>query len=54
MGSKADETRRIKSDASQAKSRLMDALRDLERIGASTAARELDRIIYRLEAWQNK
>lgn len=54
MANKADETRRIKSDANQAKSRLMDALRDLERIGATTASRELDRIICRLEAWQNK
>lgn len=54
MASKAEETRHIKSEANRAKRELIDALNSLERIGASTAARQLDRIICRLEAWQNR
>lgn len=51
---KADEIRHIKSEANRAKSDLMDALRRLESIGASTAAKQLDSIICRLETWQNR
>jgi len=49
---KAREIRHLKSEASSAKSRLMDILRDLERIGASADAKTMASIIGRLEGWQ--
>lgn len=41
-----------KAEASAAKSRLMDLLRDLEAVGATRDANALGSIIGRLEAWQ--
>ena len=50
---KARKIAHLKSEASAAKSKLMDILRDLERMEARRVARSLDVIIGRIEAWQN-
>jgi hypothetical protein len=49
---KARVLRHLKSEASSPKSRLMDILRELERIGAHGDAKTLGSLIGRLEAWQ--
>jgi hypothetical protein len=49
---KAEAIRHAKSEASSAKSRLMDLVRELEAAGAMREADKLGRIIGRLEAWQ--
>jgi uncharacterized protein YkuJ len=54
MTAKADETRHLKREANHAKSDLIRLLTRLEGIGATGAASQLNTIIGRLEAWQNK
>jgi hypothetical protein len=52
---RAEHTRRIKrEEINPAKSRLLDALRKLERDGLKRDAEQLSNIIARLEDWQNR
>lgn len=53
MTTKQQVARHAKSEANSAKSCLIDILRSLEGAGCLTEARKLDRIICRLETWQN-
>ncbi len=50
---KAEAVRHAKSEASQPKSRLIDLAGRMRSAGAGAEATRLDRIIARLEAWQN-
>lgn len=47
-------TANLKSEANSPKRRLMDIEAQLREIGNSKAANSLNRIIARLEAWQNR
>ena len=51
---KTETTRRLKSEVSQHKSRLLDILRRMERDGLRRDADQLSSIIGRLEDWQNR
>lgn len=51
--SQREELKRLKSEISQPKSRLLDLLRRVEQISPSQGD-QLARIIGRLEDWQNK
>jgi DNA polymerase I-like protein with 3'-5' exonuclease and polymerase domains len=51
---KTEATRRLKSEVSQYKSRLLDVLRRMERDGLKRDADQLSNIIGRLEDWQQR
>lgn len=44
----------IKSDANEAKSRLIDLMYELRDIGANREANSLETIVCKLEVWQNR
>jgi hypothetical protein len=50
---KTETSRRVKSEVSPIKSRLLDLLRKLESGGLAKDARRLGNIIANLEDWQN-
>lgn len=55
MSKAAEVKKQVAGNINQHKSRLMDELRKLENTpGCSTAARQLESIIGRLEGWQTK
>ena len=45
---------KCKSDCNEAKSRLIEVMNSLLSIGAGKEAEQLEKIIIRLEVWQNK
>ena len=51
---KRERIRHLRREASTAKTRLMDILRELEGMDARQAARGLEAVIGRLEGWQNR